>query len=331
VRLLDLCAGIGGFSLAAEWMGWEVAGHVEIEPFCQSILRKHWPSVPLIADIHDCKGDEFGPLDIITAGIPCQPFSVSGKRRGHEDVRHLWPEALRLVGGVRPRWVVVENVGGFVGMALDATCADLEEQGYEVGAALLPACGVEAPHIRNRIWIIAHDADPNRHRDNHLPGYVGRHIRGDGGLLQPDLLPKTHQSQGPDRNNPGHQNDADPKGQGRPPRGVRGGDEAQGEMVLANLGNGTPSRGIVAQGGVKPTVGGVIHGIPGGLAGPRFLRAEWNGDPLNAFQGGWDDGVPRLLSGREPGWGKKIRALGNALVPQVAYQLFRMIEEVEMT
>jgi site-specific DNA-cytosine methylase len=158
-RVVEVCAGVGGFSLAAEWMGWDVVGHVEIDPFCTRVLKHHWPDAVHVSDLYDCTGSEFGTVDVLCGGIPCQPWSVAGKQAGARDPRHLWPEMLRLALVLRPRWVVVENVSGFVSLALDEVWSDLEGAGYAVGATVLPACGVNAPHRRDRVWVVATHAD----------------------------------------------------------------------------------------------------------------------------------------------------------------------------
>ena len=171
MRHLDLFSGIGGFSLAASWI-WgsqhELVSFCERDEFCQRVLKKHWPDVPCISDIHDVRGDEVGTVDLLTGGFPCQPFSVAGKRRGSEDDRYLWPQMLRVIQEVQPRWVLGENVPGIVNLALDAVCADLESEGYEVQTFLVPACGVNAPHRRNRVWIVANAQHKRRDdwRDN---------------------------------------------------------------------------------------------------------------------------------------------------------------------
>lgn len=165
MRHLDLFSGIGGFSLAASWI-WgsqhELVSFCERDEFCQRVLKKHWPDVPCISDIHDVRGDNIGAVDLLTGGFPCQPFSVAGKRRGSEDDRYLWPQMLRVIQEVQPRWVLGENVHGIVNLALDAVLADLEGEGYEVQAFLVPACGVNAPHRRNRVWIIANTQSAKR-------------------------------------------------------------------------------------------------------------------------------------------------------------------------
>ena len=130
-------------------------GFCEIEPYCQKVLRKHWPDVPIYDDVRELKGETVGPVDIITGGYPCQPFSVAGKRRGEADDRHLWPEFARLIRELRPRWVLGENVAGHINMGLDEVLADLEGLGYRWEAFVIPACAVDAPHRRFRVWIVA--------------------------------------------------------------------------------------------------------------------------------------------------------------------------------
>jgi DNA (cytosine-5)-methyltransferase 1 len=157
----SLFSGIGGFDLAAEWMGWDNLFHCEFNPFCQKILKYYWPNSKSYGDITKSTFIEFrGRIDILTGGFPCQPFSTAGKRKGTDDSRYLWPEMLRVIREVQPRYIVGENVRGLVswdgGLVFDTVCADLEAEGYEVLPLLLPAASVNAPHKRDRIWFIAH-------------------------------------------------------------------------------------------------------------------------------------------------------------------------------
>jgi len=159
----SLFSGIGGFDLAAEWMGWENVFHCEWNPFGQKILHHYWPNAIQYNDI--TKTDfsvHRGTIDILTGGFPCQPYSMAGKRLGKEDERHLWPHMLRAIREIRPRWVVGENVLGLVnwngGLVFDEVQADLEAEGYEVQPYVLPAVSVDAPHRRDRVWFVAYNS-----------------------------------------------------------------------------------------------------------------------------------------------------------------------------
>ncbi len=157
MRVLDLFSGIGGFSLGLERAGMETVAFCEIDKFCQKVLKKHWPQVPIFEDITKLDGKQFyGTVDVVCGGFPCQPFSIAGKQRGEEDNRDLWPEMFRVIKEAKPTWIVGENVAGFVNMAFERTASDLESEGYEVEAFIIPACAVTAPHRRDRIWIIAY-------------------------------------------------------------------------------------------------------------------------------------------------------------------------------
>jgi DNA (cytosine-5)-methyltransferase 1 len=161
MRVGDLFAGIGGFSLGLEWAGMETVWQVERDEFCNQVLRKHWPSVTRYGDIHDfIEEAELGAVksvDLIAGGPPCQPASVAGKRQGAKDDRWLWPETLRAVAALRPAWCLFENPLGFRSMGLDDLLSDLESLEYAVQALDIPAAGVGADHIRHRLWILAHN------------------------------------------------------------------------------------------------------------------------------------------------------------------------------
>jgi len=152
---LDLFSGIGGFALAAKWNGFRTVGFCDNEPYAQAVLKKHWPDVPCHKDIKELRGEPHAGVTLLTGGFPCQPFSCAGKQRGKKDDRYLWPEMLRVIREAQPRWIIGENVAGIVNMALDQVHTDLEAEGYEVESIIIPACGVDAPHRRNRVWIVA--------------------------------------------------------------------------------------------------------------------------------------------------------------------------------
>jgi len=160
VRVLDLFSGIGGFSLGLERAGMETVAFCEIEDYPRRVLAKHWPDVPIHKDIRELDGEQYrGTVDLICGGYPCQPFSTAGKRAGQEDDRHLWPEYLRLIREIRPRWIIGENVAGHISMGLDDVLADMEGEGYAWEAFVIPACAVDAKHRRDRVWIVARDTD----------------------------------------------------------------------------------------------------------------------------------------------------------------------------
>lgn len=156
MRVGSLFAGIGGFDLGLERAGMEVRWQVENNSWCQRVLAKHWPNVTRYGDIKQVDWHTIEPVDLVCGGFPCQPFSLAGKRRGTEDDRYLWPEVVRCLDAVRPTWFLGENVPGIIKVALDQVCADLEALGYTVQPVCIPACAVDAPHQRQRVWILAH-------------------------------------------------------------------------------------------------------------------------------------------------------------------------------
>jgi len=168
VRHLGLFEGIGGFSLAARWSGWETLAWCEWNPFGQKVLKHHFPNAIGHGDITQTDFTIYrGQIDIITGGFPCQPYSGAGKRLGKKDERHLWPEMLRSIREVQPSWVVGENVLGLVnwsgGLVFHEVQTDLEAAGYEVWPYVLPACAVNAPHRRDRVWFVAFNTNSVKH------------------------------------------------------------------------------------------------------------------------------------------------------------------------
>ena len=160
MRVLDLCSGIGGFSLGLQRAGMETVAFCEIDEFCRKILNKHWPHVPVFKDIKALANGSEGLIpgcDLICGGVPCQPFSGAGKQKGQGDTnRHLWPYMFEIVKQQKPAFVIVENVAGFVNMALDDVLSDLESEGYAAQSFVIPACAVDAKHRRDRVWVIAY-------------------------------------------------------------------------------------------------------------------------------------------------------------------------------
>ena len=165
-----------------------MAAMCEIDPFCRRVLRKHWPDVPLFEDVREVKGADVGTVDIVYGGYPCQPFSSAGSRRGEKDPRHLWPHFMRLVGELRPAWVVGENVAGHISLGLDAVLHDLESAAYTTRAFCIPAGAVGAPHRRHRVFVVAHnDHKRELQPQGVIPGIWERSSHGIGWPPEPNV------------------------------------------------------------------------------------------------------------------------------------------------
>jgi len=180
LKVLDLFSGIGGFSLGLHSTDiFDTVKFVEFDEFCQKVLKKNFPNIPIEGDIKNVRGKEF-EADIIVGGFPCQPFSVAGKQKGRDDNRYLWPEMFRLIKEIKPEFVIGENVQGLVnlqnGMVLRQVQDDLEGEGFEVQCFLIPASGIGAWHQRFRVWIVGHSkhngllAAEKRSRDKKING-----------------------------------------------------------------------------------------------------------------------------------------------------------------
>ena len=185
---VDLFSGIGGFA-----RGLEATGHfrttcfVEQDPFCQAVLKHHWPDVPILDDIRDAEIFDFPDPrpDLVCGGFPCQPFSQAGRQLAQDDPRHLWPEMLRVIRELRPTWVVGENVVGLIKLGLDEVLTDLEGEGYATRTFNIPACATGAPHLRQRVWVVAH-ADSESEPDGTFDGNAGQRQLGFGFVPDPD-------------------------------------------------------------------------------------------------------------------------------------------------
>lgn len=331
MRYLDLFSGIGGFSLAAQWV-WgddlEIVAFCEIDKFCQKILKKHWPEVPIIEDIRKVewvvtdtawiqprreeqrpigKRIRFcfeSPIDLLTGGFPCQPASCAGKRAGTKDDRWLWPEMLRAICEIKPRWVVAENVPGLLslqdGVVFEGVCIDLEAEGYEVQSVIVPACAAGAPHRRDRIWIVAHAQDS-------FDGGVRR--RGHGNPRRSEC---SLQIEGSDHHAPNSTSrEAFLSEQSRlhPQSCSKDRDVTDTDRLNGN--NAGYDSGEVSQ--FKKTeisrcrIGWQKHWYE---VATRFCRV--------------DDGFSRRMDRVN-----RLKALGNAIVPQIAEQIFRAIKELD--
>ena len=314
----SLFSGIGGFDLAAEWMGWENVFHCEKEKFCQQVLNYYWPKATLHEDIRNTDFTIYrGLIDILTGGFPCQPYSTAGKRLGKEDDRHLWPEMLRAIREISPRWIVGENVRGLTnwngGLVFDEVQADLEAEGYEVIPFLLPACAVNAPHRRDRVWFVAHREDARvkgvrSGRENKVCGFKSI---------------------------------ANSASKGREER-----EQIIGQQDTKETGTGMefwPER-FSENGNVTDTFNkGLQRNQRSGTHGERnwqktFRPAtqqikiqSWDNWPTQPPVCSRNDGLPAQLDGITfSKWrNESIKGYGNAVVPQVVLQIFKAIEHYE--
>jgi DNA (cytosine-5)-methyltransferase 1 len=368
----SLFSGIGGFDLAAEWMGWENVFHCEWNPFGQKVLKHYWPNSISYNDI--TKTDftiHRGSIDILTGGFPCQPYSSAGKRLGKEDERHLWPEMLRAIREIQPRWIVGENVLGLVnwngGMVFEEVQADLEAEGYEVQPYVLPAAAVNAPHRRDRVWFVAYatcarnrqQQRTNSKQQNRQFAYNGEN--GDASNPSSDGF----NDKPPTTNNIIRQDNIESGTQRE--RAIKG---------LSNEWNATDTNGNglnqcnsdnevnTSQGRVNALSNAYTgndyghatdterirleHSTDTGKVSGKETNAkrEWNQSALpvktngNGYKSNWDnfptvspicsrnDGLSNRLDGITfSKWRtESIKAGGNAIVPQVVYQIFKAIE-----
>jgi len=289
----SLFSGIGGFDLAAEWMGWTNAFHCEWEEFPRKVLQYHFPESKSYGDINETDFTIWNKkIDILTGGFPCQPYSAAGKRLGKEDERHLWPEMLRAIREIEPRWIIGENVYGLVswndGMVFEEVQVDLENEGYEVEPYILPAASVNALHRRDRVWFVAYSKSqrawkqPSKNR-----GWENRRSYNNG-----------------EKRNATNTNNERLEGEYKPIRYNEKGRQIQNRCTKQYA-----------------------------SASWRALSAKtWENFPTQSPVCGRDDGIPRELDSITfPKWrNESIKAYGNAIVPQVAYQLFKTIRAYEI-
>jgi DNA (cytosine-5)-methyltransferase 1 len=364
----SLFSGIGGFDLAAEWMGWENVFHCEWNEFGKKVLHHYWPKA---ISYHDITKTDFtihrGSIDILTGGFPCQPYSSAGKRKGKEDERHLWPQMLRAIREIKPRWVVGENVLGLVnwsgGLVFHEVQADLEAAGYEVWPYVLPAVSVNAPHRRDRVWFVAHSN-------------LRRGCREMGGG-QTEMGGQRSESTNAIETNGKAANASNPHSNGFNQR--NGNDEKQpgegGEYALGNADTGDEYGDVadtesqpgewmrpelrkfsqqeqresggthsqmgnnVADTSNERLQGGKVNGSIGGSGqeSDKFtsgcVRSNWQNFPTQSPICSRNDGLSsRLDNITFSKWrNESIKAAGNAIVPQVVYQIFKAIQQYETT
>jgi DNA (cytosine-5)-methyltransferase 1 len=290
----SLFSGIGGFDLAAEWMGWENVFHCEWNPFGQKVLHYYWPEAEQFTDITKSDFTKYAnKIEILTGGFPCQPYSMAGKRLGKEDERHLWPEMLRAIREIQPTWIVGENVFGLInwngGMVFDEVQADLEAQGYEVQPYVLPAAAVNAPHRRDRVWFVAKNTNKDgwRSEQRKEQSNVGQQWNfgaGDNERIR--------------ANNEEVRNAADT------------------DKVRFYTRNSQKKSKLQQR--LRPKT---LYGIPSWKAFPTF-------SPICNGDDGLSDRLDSITFSK---WRtESIKAGGNAIVPQVALQIFKAIEQYEL-
>ncbi len=376
----SLFSGIGGFDLAAEWMGWENVFHCEWNEFGKKVLNYYWPKA---ISYHDITKTDFtihrGTIDILTGGFPCQPYSSAGKRKGKEDERHLWPEMLRAIREIQPRWVVGENVLGLVnwsgGLVFHEVQADLEAAGYEVWPYVLPAASVGAPHRRDRVWFVA--------KNTKCDGFVFGESNQERAEIREFRNACTGSSVGvylSERPTP-HPNDVrlqqckDTKemGGGQTKMGGQGSEftnaiETNGEAANVTHPNvneygdaaDTDSRGlegsvevgrnceyVIGENGTSSQTGDVADTDSkrrekcniSGKSNKSFIVDRrtnenpryWQNFPTQSPICSRNDGISSQLDGITfSKWrNESIKAAGNAIVPQVVYQIFKAIEQYE--
>lgn len=302
-KLLDLFSGIGGFSLGAEANGIPTVAFVEKDPFCQKVLRKHWSNTPIISDIRTVKGEDYETdgVTIVSGGFPCQPFSQAGKRKGTDDDRYLWDETLRVVTETKPRWFIGENVDGLVniqdGMVLRQVQDDLEKEGFQVQCLVVPASGIGAWHQRKRVWIIGHNVSNTIGELSDGCSGTTRHSESElKGMVSDEaknwnkVWSKTERC---DQQTGLRGNVSDTTVKGLERHGTQSSDLQESKERQNNSDRGSQGQHTWWQ--TESKLRGVPHGI----------SYELDKDRAN-----------------------RIKALGNSIVPQIAYQLFKSIVTV---
>ena len=366
LRHVDLCSGIGGFALGFQWAGLsKPVMFCDIEPWSRKILAKHWPDVPIEEDVKVLANEpeRIPECSILTAGYPCQPFSQAGKRRGEEDDRHIWPYIREIVAQKRPTWCVFENVYGHLSMGLDTVLSNLEADGYSTRPFIVPACGVDAAHRRDRIWIIARNISDTKSIG--LQGVKQARCNGESGdeRLQPEpagICRGEHSAKNVDDaegdRNSGRLSDLSRKNEktSKPQEQhkdatIKSDDASEHTAVLGysdNARGGTSrrttdeKRQATEQGWQEQSQSG-ISGSSADVAdstGERCSRAKW------AQSEGAREGFTASCKGKKWQWKPepricrvayglpnrvdRIRGLGNAIVPQIAMQIGLTIKAV---
>lgn len=315
---LSLFSGIGGIDIAAEAAGFTTVCQCEWADYPNEILQKHWANVPRFKDITTLTKEAFfektgqKTVTLISGGFPCQPFSSAGQRKGFADERYLWPEMCRVIKELRPRWVLGENVAGFINMGLDKTLLDLERAGYSVRVFVLPAVAVGAWHERKRTFIVGVNvSDTPCLRHKLLCGHTQCENNGQG--LCSDSQEKRYGMDG-EAVNGGVLSDT--YGVGQLPFHAQTvlTNERQEEQQSCGTDDfhGTAE---IRQGGIKSRLGGMAYGIPAEVDGRRL----WEKEPEH---------IPRITEVTE-NRANRLKCLGNAVVPAQVYPILKYIADIE--
>jgi DNA (cytosine-5)-methyltransferase 1 len=330
----SLFSGIGGFDLAAQWMGWENTFHCEWMDFPRKVLEYYWPEADSYIDITKTNFKKHeGKVDIITGGFPCQPFSMAGKRKGSSDERYLWDEMLRAIQEVKPKYVIAENVYGLTniegGLVFEKVWSDLEVAGYEVQSFVIPSAGKNAPHKRDRIWIVAYRSglrfDTGR-SEQPLSGNRTNGEEGDAPYTNSGGLERTTKVRRNSINvewKSEFRTASDTISERRDENDRKGKSKQSNEVgTKKNATNTTSIRRTDA-----------LEDGELGRERSRFgnQRPTWDTFPSESPICGRNDGLPRRLDGITfSKWrNESIKGYGNAITPPVAYELFKVIEEID--
>jgi len=363
MKVLDLFSGIGGFSLGLERAGMETVAFCEFDKKCQLVLKKHWPDVPIYDDVRKLNGRQFEgqSIDLICGGFPCQPFSQAGKRKGEEDDRHLWPEYFRIIQEIRPRWVIGENVSGLISMGLDDVLSDLESENYSCQTLVIPACAINAPHRRDRVWIVGNsERERGQSRVLHKGDIIPTQARGKADTsrstgerskalahsrlfrqaepdvedtrrtLQPwTIKQETHENETGQGDANKHQRPGSPPGfdvaypDSRNRRGLPIGEE-KAHPQSSGIGEDVAHTQCIGQQGQGQSFG------PSNKEANKVGKAGWFDNGGEGWNKTWDvepelgrvaHGIPNRVD--------RLKQLGNAVVPQVVEQIGRAIMKIE--
>ena len=301
---LSLFTGIGGLDLTAEMAGFQTVGQCEWAEYQTKLLEQHWPDVPRWKDIRTLTKESFyektglRTVDVVSGGFPCQPFSLAGKRQGTTDDRYLWPEMLRVIRELRPTWVLGENVPGIVSVALDTVLSDLEDSGYSAQAFIVPACGVDAPHKRERVAVLAYSL------------HGGSAVRGNRQLQDAS----ENGGEGPDH---GRGTPADVTGKRRENESRSAGMVDGIRTGIHKPDSNADSARLEGCSGKEIRRGGILQ-----FQSPRVLgmHPAWENWPCEPGIHRVVDGIPNRMD--------RIKCLGNAVVPQQFYLFFQLMADI---